>query len=225
MKTMPLDLPDDLALEIENLVQAGTFPDAGELTRAALREFLYRHGAQTGTQRAPDESSDPQGDSRTEAYHRRAKLLAEAWNNGATPAGLKALMLPALVAAMRQSHQTSHPSTSMYFAGADVDHPYFLQSDALGVGIAVLPEDAAKALVRKRHPHQVEVIFVLDGALRLHIEAEAPLVLKKGNHFVIGENVCHWITPIENQPGVFVFVKTNPAQEPRGVSCGETVPS
>ena len=107
----------------------------------------------------------------------------------------------------------------MYFAGADVDHPFFLQSDALGVGIAVLPEDAAKALTRKRHPHQVEVVFVLDGALRLHIESNAPVVLRKGDHHVIGKNICHWITPIENEPGVFAFVKTNPAQEPRGVSC------
>ena len=107
----------------------------------------------------------------------------------------------------------------MYFAGADVDHPYFLQSDALGIGIAVLPEDAAKALTRKRHPHQVEVMFVLEGAMRLHIESNEPVVLRKGDYYVVDKNVCHWVTPLENEPGAFAFVKTNPAQEPRGVSC------
>jgi Arc/MetJ-type ribon-helix-helix transcriptional regulator len=213
MKTFQLDVPDDLARDIESAVNSGAFPDTGEFMRSAAREFLAR--------RTSRESAGPQsGDSRTEAYDRRARLLEQAWRNGTQnrPAPA-ALTLPALVAAMRASSPCDQPSTSLYFAGADVDHPYFLQSDALGIGIAVLPEDAAKALTRKRHPHQVEVIFILDGALRLHVEANAPMVLRKGDHYVIGKNVCHWITPIENQSGTFAFVKTNPAQEPRGVPC------
>jgi Arc/MetJ-type ribon-helix-helix transcriptional regulator/quercetin dioxygenase-like cupin family protein len=212
MKTIQLDVPDELACDIESAVNSGAFPDAGEFMRCAVREFIARRGSR--------KTNAPRDDSCAEAYERRARLLEQAWRNGTqNHAGPAALTLPALVAAMRASSQCDQPSTSMYFAGADVDHPYFLQSDALGIGIAVLPEDAAKALTRKRHPHQVEVVFVLDGALRLHVEANAPVILQKGDHYVIGKNVCHWVTPIENQSGVFAFVKTNPAQQPRGVSC------
>ena len=197
-------MPDELAKEIEEAARARSFPDGDAFLVAALREFMAKQRSQSSV-----------NDVQTEAFHRRTVLLESAWEDSAG----KALTLSALVAAMRQSSQTAHPSTSIYFAGADVDHPYFLQSDSLGIGIAVLPEDAAKALTRKRHPHQVEVMFILDGALRLHVEANPPIVLQKGDYYVIGKNVCHWVTPIENQPGVFAFVKTNPAQEPRGVSC------
>ena len=213
MKTLQFELPDELAREVENIVNIRVFPDVEEFMRCAVQEFIAR-------QKTPKAVPAHQDDSRIEGYERRARLLEQAWRTGSQKrSGLAALTLSALVSAMRQSHQTEQPSTSLYFAGADVDHPYFLQSDALGIGIAVLPEDAAKALTRKRHPHQVEVIFILEGALRLHVEANPPVVLEKGEHYVIGKNVCHWITPIENQPGVFAFVKTNPAQEPRGVSC------
>ena len=213
MKTLQFDLPDELARDIESAVKGGAFPDAAEFMRSAAREFLAR--------RVSEQAAVPPGiDTRCQAYERRARLLEQAWRNGTqNHSGPAALTLQSLVAAMRESGRCDQPSTSMYFAGADVDHPYFLQSDALGIGIAVLPEDAAKAFTRKRHPHQVEVVFVLEGALHLHVEANAPVLLQKGDHYVIGKNVCHWVTPIENQPSAFAFVKTNPAQEPRGVSC------
>jgi mannose-6-phosphate isomerase-like protein (cupin superfamily) len=209
MKTIQLDLPDDLARDLEGAASAGAFADTADLIRGALSEFIIR-----------SRDTTPAAGETAAAYARRAELIENAWRKrSANDSKLASLKLSALVAAMKQSSATATPSTSMYFAGADVDHPYFLQSDALGFGIAVLPEDAAKAKLRKRHPHQVEVIFVLEGALTLHIEDSAPAVLQKGDHYVIPKNVCHWITPHENKAGAFAFVKTNPAQEPRGVSC------
>src|SRR6185503_2940657 len=114
--------PDELAGEMEKLVKDGAFADTGELMRCAALEFMARRGKQ---QAAP--AGD---DSRAKAYQRRAQLLEEAWRVGSsTSSGRTALTLSALVSAMRQSSQSAEPSTSMYFAGADVDHPYFLQSD------------------------------------------------------------------------------------------------
>lgn len=43
MKTLRLELSDQLAKEIENLVQAGWFTSEAEIARLALAEFLHRH--------------------------------------------------------------------------------------------------------------------------------------------------------------------------------------
>ncbi|HSK76107.1 MAG TPA: CopG family transcriptional regulator [Thermoanaerobaculia bacterium] len=43
MKTLRLELPDQLAKEIENLVQAGWFASEAEIARLALAEFVHRH--------------------------------------------------------------------------------------------------------------------------------------------------------------------------------------
>ena len=40
MKTLQVELPDELAREVETAVTAGVFPDAAEVVRAALREFI-----------------------------------------------------------------------------------------------------------------------------------------------------------------------------------------
>jgi putative addiction module CopG family antidote len=40
MKTMQIDLPDQLAIEVETAVKSGRFENSGEVVRAALREFL-----------------------------------------------------------------------------------------------------------------------------------------------------------------------------------------
>lgn len=40
MKTMQLELPDQLAREVETVVEIGRFETPGELVRAALRDFL-----------------------------------------------------------------------------------------------------------------------------------------------------------------------------------------
>jgi len=42
VKTIQLELPDDMAREMDRAVTAGCFPNASELVRAALREFVGR---------------------------------------------------------------------------------------------------------------------------------------------------------------------------------------
>ena len=43
MKTLKIQLPDQLVKRIETLVQAGWFASEEELARLALSEFLRRH--------------------------------------------------------------------------------------------------------------------------------------------------------------------------------------
>lgn len=42
MKTLRIELPDQLAREIETAVESGRFENPAEVVRAALREFLTR---------------------------------------------------------------------------------------------------------------------------------------------------------------------------------------
>jgi quercetin dioxygenase-like cupin family protein len=123
---------------------------------------------------------------------------------------------------MRERSLSKPYLSSLYFAGADVDHPFFLKNETVAIGISVLPEDAEKAGKRKCHPHQVELIVVLLGALSLHTvegNQKRSYDLKKGAEFVIGKGVCHWITAVSDEPSAYLFVKTNPAQQPRGIDC------
>ena len=46
MKTLKVDLPDQLAKEVQGLVQAGWFASEAEIARLALAEFVHRHGFQ-----------------------------------------------------------------------------------------------------------------------------------------------------------------------------------
>ena len=43
MKTFELEVPDQLAKEMEGLVEAGWFASQAELARLALAEFVQRH--------------------------------------------------------------------------------------------------------------------------------------------------------------------------------------
>jgi len=43
MKTVRVDLPEKLALEVENYVKGGWFSDESELMRMALQEFIRHH--------------------------------------------------------------------------------------------------------------------------------------------------------------------------------------
>ena len=43
MKSMQVEIPDQLAQEIETLVGSGWFADGSELMRVALVEFIRRH--------------------------------------------------------------------------------------------------------------------------------------------------------------------------------------
>ena len=40
MKTLQVELPDAMAREVENAVEAGVFENATEVVRVALREFI-----------------------------------------------------------------------------------------------------------------------------------------------------------------------------------------
>ena len=42
MKTLHVELPDEMVREVENAVEAGTFENAAEVVRASLREFIFR---------------------------------------------------------------------------------------------------------------------------------------------------------------------------------------
>jgi Arc/MetJ-type ribon-helix-helix transcriptional regulator len=46
VKTLKLEVPDQIAKQIENLVKAGWFASEEELTRLALSEFLSHHRLQ-----------------------------------------------------------------------------------------------------------------------------------------------------------------------------------
>jgi Arc/MetJ-type ribon-helix-helix transcriptional regulator len=43
MKTINVDVPEKLAVEIEKYVKGGWFSDEAELMREALREFIRHH--------------------------------------------------------------------------------------------------------------------------------------------------------------------------------------
>ncbi len=113
-----------------------------------------------------------------EEYEELARLVRDAFSEGLT--------LDSLVGLMR-----SRGPSSLYFAGADRDHPYFLHTDRIAIGLSALPEDEPKSKRPKRHPHQHEVIFVLDGALRLELLKDGqwqPIDLTAGQVKVIYPN-------------------------------------
>lgn len=43
MKTLQVELPDQMAHEIESAVKTGAFENASEVVRVALREFITEH--------------------------------------------------------------------------------------------------------------------------------------------------------------------------------------
>lgn len=42
MQTLQVELPDQMADEVKEAIEAGKFVDAGDVVRAALREFISR---------------------------------------------------------------------------------------------------------------------------------------------------------------------------------------
>lgn len=156
-------------------------------------------------------------------YVSRQQLLEQACGQENPEPGTRAaLSLDGLIAAMKEGSKADDYLACLYFAGADVDHPFFLKNDAVAIGVSVLPQDAAKAGLRKRHPHQVEVIFVLKGQVRLYLEQDGrmqPKTVQQGEHYVIGKNKCHWIEPENSGDAAYLFVKTNPDVPPRSTPC------
>lgn len=132
----------------------------------------------------------------------------------------ESLNLDALIRNMKVAGAQDPALASMYFAGALNDHPFFLDSDDVAIGISVLPEDAEKAAVAKRHPHQSEVIFVLKGEIEIKSGADmTSQKLKQWEVRVIEKNECHSIHAVKEEAATFLFVKTNPAEEPMGQNC------
>lgn len=161
---------------------------------------------------SPDASSDERA---------RERLLRDALTTDGLPTG-RSVLLPQVVRLMKERSLINPVLSSLYFAGSQVDHPYFLQNDDVAVGLAVLPEDEPKSRAPKRHPHQRETIIVLTGPLTLDVVAQGQLVqhiLESGAVHVIPPGQCHSITAHKNNGAVYLFVKTNPAEHPKAEPC------
>jgi mannose-6-phosphate isomerase-like protein (cupin superfamily) len=144
----------------------------------------------------------------------RSVFMKDGLSNGIT--------LDDLVSHMKESSIRNKYLSSLYFAGADVDHPFFLNNKKIAIGLSVLPEDSEKAGVAKLHPYQNEVIFVLTGSLMLEFEEEGKTIRKvmnEGDVHIIPAKQCHRVLYIEKKNAVYLFVKTNPAEEPREELC------
>jgi len=168
--------------------------------------LVHRHAAECSRCRAGQES-DPG------LYEERRRLIQDAFAEG--------LSLESLVKLMKSRSAGTPRLSSLYFAGADRDHPYFVHTDKVAIGLSVLPEDEPKSSEAKRHPHQHEVVVVLDGGIRVEVAKDGQWLasdLSAGEVKTIYPDECHRILA-RGQDAVFLFVKTVPAEEPRGVSC------
>jgi mannose-6-phosphate isomerase-like protein (cupin superfamily) len=167
--------------------------------------------------------SNPEHDPRPTQYSKRNDLLREAFSESTRGVkSIRSVDLDVLVSLMKDRSRTSGFLSSIYFAGAEEDHPFFLKNDHVAIGLSVLPEDEPKTSVSKRHPHQEEVIVVLDGNLRLERDENGNHTaknLERGDVVVLHKNQCHRILPVEKNNAVYLFIKTNPAQAPRGIEC------
>ncbi|RJP61087.1 MAG: hypothetical protein C4539_20400 [Ignavibacteriales bacterium] len=153
----------------------------------------------------------------------RAKLLKEAFNKSQKESnGYDPIKLDTLLNLMKEKSGIHNFLSSIYFAGYEGDHPYFLQNEKIAVGIAVLPEDLDKSYLSKYHEHQQEIIIGLNGTIVLDIK-DGESILKKniaeGDIFVIEKKQCHRISSLQNKNAAFLFIKTNPAIEPRSNKC------
>jgi quercetin dioxygenase-like cupin family protein len=151
-----------------------------------------------------------------DSYRTRTRLISSAIDEQG------GFDLSQLISVMRHESRSHADLSSLYFAGADVDHRYFLRTDSLAIGIAVLPEGAEKSAHWKRHPHQNEMIAVIEGEILLERKENSGVRgsrLQQGEMAVIPTGVCHRVLAVPNMRAAYVFVKTNPALEPRGEGC------
>jgi len=133
----------------------------------------------------------------------------------------ESLRLDELIARMRKEAVKNSMLSSLYFAGSEVDHPYFLENDKIAVGLSVLPQDEEKAGKHRKHPHQTEYIIVLEGTIDICLDDET-ITLSKGEHetFEIPKNTCHWIAMgKQSKEAAYLFIKTNPSLQPRSQDC------
>jgi mannose-6-phosphate isomerase-like protein (cupin superfamily) len=159
----------------------------------------------------------------SERYREREKLLRDAFSySRSAEDGAGSVLLECLVSLMKERSREKGFLSSLYFAGAEDDHPFFFKNTKIAVGISVLPEDAAKAGISKSHRHQEETIFVLRGALHLETEEDGTTIerlLQEGQMHVIKKHQCHRVLPVSGTEAVYMFVKTNPDLSPRSESC------
>src|SRR5208283_1680558 len=112
-----------------------------------------------------------------EQYRARERLLNDAFTGSRGRGdGFMTISLDYLVSLMKERSREKNFLSSIYFAGAEGDHPYFLKNERVAVGLSVLPEDRAKTEISKRHPKQQEVIFVLNGSLLLEREQRGGVI-------------------------------------------------
>ena len=108
--------------------------------------------------------------SKNHKFVEREKLLRDAFiQSQVSGEDNSSIRLDKLVSLMKTRSKYSEFLSSIYFAGGEGDHPYFLLNDNVALGLSVLPEDAEKAGKTKRHPHQYEVLVVIDGSIKLEI--------------------------------------------------------
>jgi len=58
MKTLQVELSDEMAREVENAVEAGSFENAAEVVRVSLREFISRRRFELRQQQLQDVETD-----------------------------------------------------------------------------------------------------------------------------------------------------------------------
>lgn len=160
-----------------------------------------------------------------EKYNVRKNILLEVWREYNLKSGKKqAIDLQHLIDIMKEKSQIHPYLSSIYFAGSDVDHPFFLKNTKVAFGIAILPEDNEKAGIPKRHPRQIEIIIVIKGSLSLLYDQDDQIkeqIIKENECFVIDKGICHWITSVDEGDAAYIFIKTNPSEEPRSYLCLE----
>lgn len=104
-----------------------------------------------------------------------------------------------------------------------IDHRFFLESDGIGVGFSIHPEDSIKAAVPAYHPRQTETIVVIDGGLVLEcFTGEGELTVKyfpEGSSVTIGPRECHRVARDPEREKAYAFVKTDLGMEPDKVQC------
>jgi mannose-6-phosphate isomerase-like protein (cupin superfamily) len=187
----------------------------GRFRRMRLKEVDTVFDAFYIVHRHANECSHCSPESGPPLYVQRKQMLEDIYSGKISFGDLVALM---------KKRSAAYPElSSLYFAGADCDHPYFLVNDRVALGIAVLPENEFRSSIAKQHPHQNETIIVLDGELCLDIRSpdgeRVRTELKTGDLTTIPPGQCHRILAKDNANAAFLFVKTSPATEPRAEIC------
>ena len=157
-------------------------------------------------------------------YNVRKKIFVELWKAKKKKKELiHSVKLDELISKMKEESEDHPFLSSLYFAGSYIDHPFFIESDKIAIGISVLPEDSEKAGLKKKHPHQTEYLVVLNGTIDVFIKPKnkiEQIVLHENESYEIQKDICHWISINEScKSAAYMFIKTNPSKEPKSKEC------